>query len=76
MHCPFHFQYAVFMFILFACQLALVIWIFVKRSEFLNTMSDMVQTAFDRNNDADGYPMDALQIAVSIYAFYVLYEKQ
>ncbi|KAM7345932.1 23 kDa integral membrane protein-like [Cochliomyia hominivorax] len=54
--------YAVFMFILFVLQLALVIWIFVKRQQFINTMSDAVDKAWSKNDQANGYPMDVLQI--------------
>lgn len=54
------------MFILFALQVALVVWIFVKRQDFLDAMGDAVDKAWEENNDANGYPMDALQMAVSI----------
>ncbi|XP_065370017.1 CD63 antigen-like [Calliphora vicina] len=55
--------YAVFMFILFALQVALVVWIFVKRQQFLNTMGEVVDKAWEKNNDANGYPMNGLEIA-------------
>ncbi|XP_017474773.1 PREDICTED: 23 kDa integral membrane protein-like [Rhagoletis zephyria] len=57
--------YAVFMFILFCLQVALVVWVFVQRSEFLKTMRDLVNTTWDKNdNSANGiHPMDALQIS-------------
>lgn len=55
------------MFILFVLQLALVIWAFVKFSDFLKAMDDAVNLAWEKNNDANGYPMDSLQIGVSTY---------
>ncbi|KAH8415989.1 hypothetical protein KR222_006090 [Zaprionus bogoriensis] len=55
--------YAVCMFILFALQLALSIWIFVENDKFLQTMGDLVDTAYNQNDAAKGYPMDALQIS-------------
>ncbi|XP_023291920.2 23 kDa integral membrane protein-like [Lucilia cuprina] len=57
--------YAVFMFILFALQVALVVWIFVKRQQFLNTMGEAVDKAWEKNDSANGYPMNALQIALN-----------
>lgn len=62
-------QYAVFMFILFCLQIALVVWVFVERADFLKTMRDLVDTAWKENDSAKGYPMDALQISVSIFDF-------
>lgn len=64
------------MFILFALQIALVVWIFVKRQQFLNTMGNAVDTAWDKNNDANGYPMDALQMSVSKSLFIVMLQKK
>ncbi|CAD7015438.1 23 kDa integral membrane protein [Ceratitis capitata] len=55
-------MYAVFMFILFCLQVALVVWVFVQRAEFLKAMSDLVDTAWKENNTANGHPMNALQI--------------
>lgn len=54
------------MFILFALQLTLSIWIFVQNDKFLSTMGDLVDTAYNQNDAAKGYPMDALQISVSL----------
>lgn len=54
------------MFIAFCLQIALVVWIFVKRTEFLNTMDTVVNTIWEKNDQANGYPMDALQISVSL----------
>ncbi|XP_054738361.1 CD63 antigen [Anastrepha obliqua] len=55
--------YAVFMFILFCLQVALVVWVFVQRAEFLKTMGDLVNTAWNQNDSANNYPMDALQVS-------------
>ncbi|XP_061402418.1 CD63 antigen [Musca vetustissima] len=55
--------YAVFMFIVFVLQIALVVWMFVKRNEFLNSMDQVVTTVWEKNDSANGYPMDALQIS-------------
>ncbi|EDW01548.1 23 kDa integral membrane protein [Drosophila grimshawi] len=53
--------YAVCMFILFALQLALSIWIFVEYDNFVEKMGNLVDTAF-KENDSDGrFPMDTLQ---------------
>lgn len=54
------------MFILFALQLTLSIWIFVQNDKFLSTMGDLVDTAYNQNDAAKGYPMDGLQISVSL----------
>ncbi|XP_075166946.1 23 kDa integral membrane protein-like [Haematobia irritans] len=54
--------YAVFMFILFCLQIALVVWIFVKRSQFLSDMDTILTTVWDKNDQANGYPMDGVQI--------------
>ncbi|XP_073845829.1 23 kDa integral membrane protein-like [Musca autumnalis] len=54
--------YAVFMFIVFCLQIALVVWMFVKRTDFLNSMDKVVTTVWNENNETNGYPMDALQI--------------
>ena len=62
-------QYAVFMFILFCLQVALVVWVFIKRDDFLKTMTDLVGTAWNQNDSAKGYPMDALQLSVSMLYF-------
>lgn len=67
------------MFILFVLQLALVIWAFVQYNEFLNAMNDAVNMAWEKNDDANGYPMNSLQIGVStsinffIFAFSIKY---
>jgi len=53
------------MFILFALQLALSIWIFVENDNFLNKMNNLVESAWKQNDSANGYPMDALQLSVS-----------
>ncbi|XP_039956553.1 CD63 antigen [Bactrocera neohumeralis] len=55
--------YAVFMFILFVLQVVLVVWVFIKRDEFLKTMTDLVSTAWNENDSAKGFPMDALQLS-------------
>lgn len=55
--------YAVLMFILFVLQIALVVWIFVQRTEFLNTMGEIVDKAWTKNDDSNGYPMNGLQMA-------------
>ncbi|XP_037949755.1 CD63 antigen [Teleopsis dalmanni] len=55
--------YAICMFVIFALQLALVIWVFARYDEFLNTMSDVVQTAWKNNDSAHGMPMDAIQLS-------------
>ncbi|XP_073845836.1 CD63 antigen-like [Musca autumnalis] len=55
--------YAIFMFIVFCLQVALVVWIFIKRTQFLNSMDNVVTTVWDKNDQANGYPMDALQIS-------------
>lgn len=65
--CFVQFQYAVFMFILFGLQVALVVWIFIKRSQFLTTMGEIVDKAWEKNNDANGYPMNTLEITVSYF---------
>lgn len=57
------------MLILFGLQLALSIWIFAANDKFLTSMSKVVDRAWDENNAAQGYPMDALQLAVSIKSF-------
>ncbi|XP_017865331.1 PREDICTED: 23 kDa integral membrane protein [Drosophila arizonae] len=54
--------YAVCMFILFALQLALSIWLFVENSSFADRISEVVNKAWLENDDANGYPMDALQL--------------
>lgn len=53
------------MFILFALQLTLSIWIFVQNDKFLTKMGELVDSAWNQNDAAQGYPMDALQISVS-----------
>ncbi|KAM8711875.1 hypothetical protein ACLKA7_012390 [Drosophila subpalustris] len=55
--------YAVCMFILFALQLTLSIWIFVENDNFLTKMNNLVETAWQQNDSANGYPMDALQLS-------------
>lgn len=55
------------MFIALCLQVALVVWIFIKRKEFLNTMDSIVNEAWSKNDEANGYPMDVLQIGVSLY---------
>ncbi|XP_001360174.1 23 kDa integral membrane protein [Drosophila persimilis] len=55
--------YAICMLVLFALQLALSIWIFAANDKFLDKMSTVVNTAWNENNAAQGYPMDALQLA-------------
>ncbi|EDW74140.1 uncharacterized protein Dwil_GK21772 [Drosophila willistoni] len=55
--------YAICMFILFALQLTLSIWIFVQNDKFLNKMGEVVDTAWNENDAAKGAPMDALQLA-------------
>ncbi|XP_011181475.3 CD63 antigen [Zeugodacus cucurbitae] len=55
--------YAVLMLIMFCLQIALVIWVFVKRADFLKTMGDVVDTAWKENNSNKNVPMDALQIS-------------
>lgn len=55
------------MFILFALQLALSIWIFVQNDSFLSKMNNLVETAWGQNDSSNGYPMDALQLSVSNY---------
>jgi len=59
------FQYAICMLILFGLQLALSIWIFAANDKFLTSMGKVVDKAMDENDAAQGYPMDALQLAVS-----------
>lgn len=61
------------MFILLVLQLALVIWVFVNQTEFLDTMSNIVDEAWAKNNEANGYPMYPLQISVSFTSNSVLY---
>nr|XP_014102768.1 CD63 antigen [Bactrocera oleae] len=72
--------YAVFMFILFCLQVALVVWVFMKRDDFLKTMTDLVGTAWNQNDSAKGYPMDALQLSFkccgkSNYTDYITADK-
>ncbi|XP_013098676.1 23 kDa integral membrane protein [Stomoxys calcitrans] len=55
--------YAVFMFILFCLQIALVVWIFVQRTQFLNDMDTVITTVWNKNDASNGYPMDAVQIS-------------
>ncbi|XP_058976349.1 CD63 antigen-like [Musca domestica] len=55
--------YAIFMFIVFCLQIALVVWMFVKYKEFMNSMEKVVNTVWEKNDQANGYPMDALQIS-------------
>lgn len=57
------YMYSVFMFILFCLQVALVVWVFVQREQFLNAMSDLVGSAWDRSGPNFTYPMDGVQIA-------------
>lgn len=55
--------YAVCMFILFALQLTLSIWIFVESDSFLTKMGEIVDTAWNERDSTNSYPMDALQLA-------------
>ncbi|XP_016957919.1 CD63 antigen [Drosophila biarmipes] len=55
--------YAICMLILFGLQLALSIWIFAANDSFLTSMGKVVDKAMDENDAAQGYPMDALQLA-------------
>ncbi|XP_017093291.2 23 kDa integral membrane protein-like [Drosophila bipectinata] len=56
--------YAICMLILFGLQMALSIWLFVEKDTFLDFMSGIVDKAWRSNDEAHGYPMDALQIAL------------
>jgi len=42
-----------------------IIWIFAANDKFLTSMGKVVDKAMDENDAAQGYPMDALQLAVS-----------
>ncbi|XP_023162718.1 23 kDa integral membrane protein-like [Drosophila hydei] len=55
--------YAVCMFILFALQLSLSIYIFVENDTFAEKISELVNKAWAENDDANGYPMNALQLS-------------
>ncbi|XP_030387516.1 23 kDa integral membrane protein-like [Scaptodrosophila lebanonensis] len=55
--------YAIFMLILFILQLTLTIWIFVNRAAFLQDMSKLVNTAWSENTSAQGYPIEAFELA-------------
>ncbi|KAH8254116.1 hypothetical protein KR032_008553 [Drosophila birchii] len=57
--------YAICMLILFALQMVLSIWLFIEKDTFLDFMSRLVDRAWIENDSAHGYPMDALQLAVS-----------
>ncbi|XP_011181476.2 23 kDa integral membrane protein [Zeugodacus cucurbitae] len=57
--------YSLFMFILMCLQIALVVWAFLEKQDFLNSMNTIVHNAFEnRNYDADN-PMNILQITFS-----------
>ncbi|XP_017125781.1 23 kDa integral membrane protein-like [Drosophila elegans] len=56
--------YAICMLILFGLQLALSIWMFAANDKFMTNLEKVVDKAWNENNAAQGYPMDALQLAL------------
>lgn len=57
-------QYSVIMFGLFMCQLALIIYIWVQRAQFLDSMDQVITTIWNQHK-TDQQVMDTLQISVS-----------
>uniref|UniRef100_A0A034WH04 Tetraspanin n=1 Tax=Bactrocera dorsalis TaxID=27457 RepID=A0A034WH04_BACDO len=57
--------YSLFMFILMCLQIALVVWSFVEKTDFLNSMNNIVHNAFENRNDDADNPMNILQITFS-----------
>lgn len=53
------------MLLLFGLQMVISIWLFVEEDTLLDFMSRLVDRAGIENDSAHGYPMDALQLAVS-----------
>ena len=56
--------YAVFMFILFLCQLALIIFVWTKRAEFLQQVDIVVQKIWDQRH-IDQKVMDTMQLSLN-----------
>ncbi|TDG51685.1 hypothetical protein AWZ03_001745 [Drosophila navojoa] len=54
--------YASMMFILFVLQLVLTCWIAVNGQDFLNDMSNLVNTLWKENTAVNKYPMSALEL--------------
>ncbi|CAD7015437.1 23 kDa integral membrane protein [Ceratitis capitata] len=57
--------YALFMFILMCLQIALVVWVFCEKDQFLNSMNTIVRNAFDNRNTEADETMNILQITFS-----------
>ncbi|XP_017474770.1 PREDICTED: 23 kDa integral membrane protein-like isoform X1 [Rhagoletis zephyria] len=54
--------YAVFMLILLGLQIALVVWVFVRKDQFLKTMDSIVYDAFEDRDDQTDNSMNLIQI--------------
>ncbi|XP_053964047.1 CD63 antigen-like [Anastrepha ludens] len=54
--------YAILMFVLMGLQIALVVWVFLEKNEFLNTMDSIVLNAYDNRNNETDNSMNTLQI--------------
>ncbi|EDW01549.1 23 kDa integral membrane protein [Drosophila grimshawi] len=54
--------YGTLMFLLFVLQLVLTCWIAVNENDFLNDMRKLVDTVWQENTAATGYPMGALEL--------------
>ncbi|XP_067634364.1 23 kDa integral membrane protein-like [Eurosta solidaginis] len=55
-------MYTIFVFILMCLQIALVVWVFVRKNEFLNSMTSIVKNAYNNKNDQADSPMNIIQI--------------
>lgn len=62
------FQYSVIMLVLFMCQLALIIYVWVQRDAFLKSMDNVIATIWNQRH-TDQKVLDTLQLTVSLFYF-------